>query len=806
MNTITIILSESGRIADLKKDFPLYQGSFQNKLLNVLVPTSILSGKLNSQYIGDDGFIQTKDGVHTAIKIGMTYLKRNGAIETSQSYYMRYLKTINYDGVQYYLYERKMPREFTLFSGQLENAPKLVINIVNVLNHIYTTINEDGTQTKTIGEPIILETITTQDCSLDVLPSSILDADENVEATDLELIEGETNSILKELPNKSNRNESVLKYNVAESFPVDIVYNKNGIKTQGVCFYNETFEIPTPDGTLTNETGTIIVFNTRVSNDGSVFYQDEIFKFNSGIMQRTLTLSNEDFSLIIDSDWAITNKEWLDSLDRKTQDNLDALDKKIDKNTENLDKKIDTNVSALDKKIGANTTGISNIKQDYVSKSINTTPLVSSEAFSVSQTGALLQNETIFDIKTGAITTREKIAIPVTNTKARLFLVQEQESLQDLLRWQSSLKSQGLNYQVDLSSVPSGETSSKEVQDYLTQLYYTSANVTTEPLDQTTLTDEVLSKSYIYYLNNAQWFLHQASISTATNNMYDEDGNLTQKGAGGVIVGSSLKYYAFVEANGEVAINGLDELEELAKSKQDKVNNIDMTGILGVLYGDGVAEIEYDLSVNEENGKVGKISIPIKSSDGSIIVDADEAGMGIDIHLAEAGGNFATTDTEQEITGAKTFTEVVLKPSKYNSIGISSTPLGLANSSNIRSTVFGANILGYGNESTLLGQGVNCSSQGTSIGASSKTTGQYGVAIGCGAQQTAGTAHGIQIGQGTNPNGGTLQVWSYQLLEKNTGKIPDERISDELIGRISTLETNVGELGTGLDEINGEEI
>ena len=43
MLTIKVFLTSGGRIADLKKDFPLYQGQFQNKLLNVYVPTAILA-------------------------------------------------------------------------------------------------------------------------------------------------------------------------------------------------------------------------------------------------------------------------------------------------------------------------------------------------------------------------------------------------------------------------------------------------------------------------------------------------------------------------------------------------------------------------------------------------------------------------------------------------------------------------------------------------------------------------------------------------------------------------------------------
>ena len=67
MNTIKIFLAESGRIADLRKDFPLYQGQYQNKLLNVYVPTSILAPNFSVQESGNTiaDYVSS-----TAVKIG----------------------------------------------------------------------------------------------------------------------------------------------------------------------------------------------------------------------------------------------------------------------------------------------------------------------------------------------------------------------------------------------------------------------------------------------------------------------------------------------------------------------------------------------------------------------------------------------------------------------------------------------------------------------------------------------------------------------------------------------------------------
>ena len=254
MNTIKIFLAESGRIADLKKDFPLYQGQFNDKLLNVYVPTSILAPHFEIQhYIGQiqqavaptneeldlfvrdntypmraaqkgdivefydtdsepSNYIYTNqgDGVWTrqtvdsfgtfenlsgtSIKIGCLATKRDGSIYKSKAYYMRYLKTLTYQNVEYALYERKLPKEFTYFAGQGENAQTLVLNVVNV----------DTEQGK------VLSLVTSQTCSLDVMRSDILDEDETVEPSEFDELYAIVNSMADEIALKQNRVDDTL--------------------------------------------------------------------------------------------------------------------------------------------------------------------------------------------------------------------------------------------------------------------------------------------------------------------------------------------------------------------------------------------------------------------------------------------------------------------------------------------------------------------------------------------------------------------------------------------------------------------
>ena len=193
MNTIKLYLVESGRIADLKKDFPLYQGQFQNKLLNVFVPTSILAPSFTSQ--STNGTVLSEYVASTSVKIGMTYTARDGSIKISKSYYMRYLKTLTYQGVEYALYERKLPKEFTLYAGQGANAPILVANVVN--------IQQDTTD----DTPVVLSVITSQTCALDVMPSTNLDNDESIEPSELDNINAQLNAINEVLPKKQDKTD-----------------------------------------------------------------------------------------------------------------------------------------------------------------------------------------------------------------------------------------------------------------------------------------------------------------------------------------------------------------------------------------------------------------------------------------------------------------------------------------------------------------------------------------------------------------------------------------------------------------------
>ena len=298
MQTIKVILAESGRVANLKKDFPLYVGAYQNKLLNVLVPKSITAPKFVSHYIDSDGIIKTNDGSYTAIKIGMSYLERNGVIKHSNTFFMRYLKDVIVNNIEYSMYERTLPKEFTLFEGQGENAPKLIVNVVNVL--VYSNkLDGDNNYVKTATT---LDIITSQYAAIDVMYSEDLDNEPDINPTDLEVLTSQVNGILEELPNKSDKVDSVLKYSIKEELPLSVSYTKNGFKTKGIFFFDETFNIKTKiNGQEEQQKGAILV--TDYTETNNAIYQTELFLYEKGVAQRTISMNPSSLQVMNITDW-----------------------------------------------------------------------------------------------------------------------------------------------------------------------------------------------------------------------------------------------------------------------------------------------------------------------------------------------------------------------------------------------------------------------------------------------------------------------------------------------------------------------
>ena len=189
MNTIEIYLTSVGEnqeysqnfsFAELIKDFPVYQGNYQNIVLNINIPTSILPSGYAIAGV-------TTDTMGVAVKVNASSLAPNGMVRQSKSFYLRYIKTYTKNNVEYAMFQRPFPQTFSLYAGQGANAPKLTINVVNIMND---TLMEPN--------PTVVSLITSQTCSLEIMPSTILDKDAQLDPTDLEEINARLTSIEEE--------------------------------------------------------------------------------------------------------------------------------------------------------------------------------------------------------------------------------------------------------------------------------------------------------------------------------------------------------------------------------------------------------------------------------------------------------------------------------------------------------------------------------------------------------------------------------------------------------------------------------
>lgn len=148
MNEIKIYLKTSGSIAELYKDFSLYQGSYQNVLLSLYVPKSLLYANEQNTFVN-------------AIKTGGILTGPNGKKITTESYYADYVKDETKNEVEYAVYSQKLPKEYVVYSG----TQTVVANVVSI-----DTTDENN--------PVILEVTTSQTAQLVVQESAYLSKEE----------------------------------------------------------------------------------------------------------------------------------------------------------------------------------------------------------------------------------------------------------------------------------------------------------------------------------------------------------------------------------------------------------------------------------------------------------------------------------------------------------------------------------------------------------------------------------------------------------------------------------------------------
>lgn len=94
----------------------------------------------------------------------------------------------------------------------------------------------------------------------------------------------------------------------------------------------------------------------------------------------------------------------------------------------------------------------------------------------------------------------------------------------------------------------------------------------------------------------------------------------------------------------------------------------------------------------------------------------------------------------------------------------------------------------HGSYNILIGDYANAGLQGIAIGFNAKTTVDYS----------------IQLGHGVNSDAKTFQVWDYQLLDGNTGKIPNERLNFNIDDKADKINLDRNVMNSQSISLNGD--
>lgn len=229
MNEIKIYLKPSGSIAELYKDFELYEGCYRNSQLTVFVPKSLLYENENGTFVN-------------LVKTGAILTAPNGSKLTTKSYYLDYERDQTIGGVEFRVYTTITPKEFCVYAG----TQTVVVNVESIDN-------------TTPDAQTIISVTTTQTADLIVLESAYLGQDEPIDPTELDKIKATLKEIQSEiggLPNKyvtvdTNQTISGNKTHTGiNTFNGFTSINGVGIDADAIVKGSDRFKYPVKSGTL----------------------------------------------------------------------------------------------------------------------------------------------------------------------------------------------------------------------------------------------------------------------------------------------------------------------------------------------------------------------------------------------------------------------------------------------------------------------------------------------------------------------------------------------------------------------------
>lgn len=193
MNTIKIYLQPSGDLAELYKDFNLFQGEYQNKLVTVFVPTSLLAPDF--YVVNENGETLAYNVAGTAVKMSITHTDASGKVKIGRKYALNYVKTLTKNNIEYALFERLCPKEFTHYQGTVEQN-RVIINVVSI------DLEQDPA--------VELETLASQNCGLEVLESQDLVNQDEIEASEADILNAKVTNLENTMLTKQDKTDNTL--------------------------------------------------------------------------------------------------------------------------------------------------------------------------------------------------------------------------------------------------------------------------------------------------------------------------------------------------------------------------------------------------------------------------------------------------------------------------------------------------------------------------------------------------------------------------------------------------------------------
>lgn len=185
MQTIRVYAKESGEIAEKRMDFKLYKGSYQNVLLNYIIPKSMLL----------DEFLSDYPKVSNSVTISSKGLLQSGDEWNSRPFYLNPVKNFTQDGIEFALYERLLPRAFVVNAGDTEVS----VTVQNITTTRVPVLDGEGQPTGEFEDKVeINQIISMQKFILPVLDSAVA-LEEVLEPYDSILIHAELDGIQEDL-------------------------------------------------------------------------------------------------------------------------------------------------------------------------------------------------------------------------------------------------------------------------------------------------------------------------------------------------------------------------------------------------------------------------------------------------------------------------------------------------------------------------------------------------------------------------------------------------------------------------------